>query len=90
MKYRLPEGTSLEIVDGETVLVANKGDIAILNETGAFVLNELLHNKTTSAAAMLIFEDYAVEVEHAEETISSFVNDLIKSGFIEEFAQGIG
>ena len=84
MVCRLSEGATLEVIDGESVLVTGQGDTAILNETGSVVIRKLLEGKTLEEAAAYLSENYLADAEQALADSIALVDSLLSCGFIEE------
>jgi hypothetical protein len=82
MGYALSEGTVLERVGDEAVLVSAKGDTAILNETANFLISQLLSGSSLETAAFSICKEYQVPEDIAATDMKGLVDQLGEKGFL--------
>jgi hypothetical protein len=73
MNYKLCEDVTIEEVDNNSILVSEKGDAAILNETAAQILKLLLAGQEVQKIAEIIAKDYGID----EHTVRNDVEELI-------------
>jgi hypothetical protein len=83
MAFRLTDMTTREIVNGETVLLSDSGDTAVLNSMAASMLDLLLTSGDISQAQSAILADYEVEQPEVGHDVQTFIHSLCAAGFIE-------
>lgn len=88
MKVR--DGFILREVGGQPVVVAVGGasqyfnGMVKLNESGVFLFEQLMEEKTEDDLVKAMTKKYDVDEETARKDVQSFVETLVKPGIIEE------
>lgn len=87
--YKIKKGFMLREVSGSYVVVpvgeASKSfkGLITLNESGAFLWNQLLKGMTKEELIKTLLNEYEVSEEIAERDCSSFIKKLVDGGLIE-------
>lgn len=84
MGFRLTQGTTIEDVDGITVIIAENGDSAVLNGSAGTMVDALLECSAKGEAIERILSIYSVERAELIEDMQTVINDLKQHGMIEE------
>lgn len=85
MSYKLGNGVTIENVDGNSILITERGDAAVLNETGAYILDLLLKNNGYEDVIDKIKEIYKVDSNIVGNDVQKLVCELINKGLIDTF-----
>lgn len=64
--------------------VANMEAVYTMNETAAFIWDNIDGVKTTGDIAVLLSEEYEVDMDQAMSDITDLVNDLVKHNIVSE------
>ncbi len=83
MRYQLCQGVSLEELDGNMVIITEKGDAATLNETGSFLLSGLIEQGLEETISKLRTEFTGLSRSWYEET-EAFISSLKEKNLICE------
>ncbi len=84
MNYKLCEGVTIEHVDGHSILITEKGDAAVLNETAEFILDLIIINGADDKAAIQkTSEIYNVDSNIVNSDVEKLVCELADKELIE-------
>lgn len=84
MALKLRAGVSNAEVDyGTALLDEDHGQYFNLNPTGALVLQTLLAGGTATAAARALADEYAVDLDTANQDVQELVDELCSAGLLE-------
>ena len=87
MTLKLRDGVSTAEVDyGIALLDEDHGQYWNLNPTGALILETLLAGGTAEAAARVLVEQYAVDVDTASRDVEELIDELCSAGLVEKWA----
>ena len=86
---KLKEGFLLRQIAGQTVVLPTRGDLNLnmmitLNETGAFLWQQLQKETDEAALIAALLQEYAVDEATAAASVTGFVQKLQKNKFLEE------
>lgn len=82
-KYSLYEGASMETVDGHSMMLTEKGDVAVLNKTGQYVVLKLLEGTSLEEAVCLLSEEYGIDMAVANNDAVHILNELEEKHFLK-------
>lgn len=85
---KLKKGFIVREIAGETVVLPSGDDLDLskmfcLNETARFLWNHLEEGAELADLVNSVLEEYAVDRERAEASVSRFVTKLNENGFLE-------
>lgn len=84
MGYQLTPGTTLENIDGSSVLITANNDVAVLNETAGFIVDALLNSDTSESVTKALSSSYAIDELKAEKDVAETLASLTAHGMIEK------
>ena len=84
---KIKEGFLLRQVAGQTVVLPTYADLDLnmmitLNDTGAFLWNELQQDSNEAALTAALLREYEVDKRTAELAVAAFVKKLDENGFL--------
>ena len=84
---KLKSGFILSQVAGQTVAIPTEGDLDMnemitLNETGAFLWEQLQEETTEDALVAALLKEYDVDEATARNSVARFVGKLNEHGFL--------
>lgn len=84
---KIKEGFLLRQVAGQTVVLPTDADLDLnmmitLNDTGAFLWNELQQDSNEAALTAALLREYEVDKQTAELAVAAFVKKLDENGFL--------
>lgn len=82
MDFELVEGVTMESVDGNAVLITEKGDAAILNETAARILGLLSEDVGFDEAVGIVASEYLTDESTAAADAKRLLGTLSDKGLI--------
>jgi hypothetical protein len=83
MSYKLCEGVTIEQVDGQNVLITEKGDVAVLNETADYILDHLLDDSGIEKAIQKTTETYNTDGAAVRADVEKLIASLIEKDLIQ-------
>jgi hypothetical protein len=86
MNYKLCEGVTIEHVDGHGILITEKGDAAVLNETAEFILSLLINGNDDKVAIQKVAETYNVDNSIVNSDVEKLVCELADKELIESLS----
>lgn len=82
MRYGLCRGVTVEAVDGHTVVITEKGDAVVLNETAGFMLNTILEERSFEDAVRTGVECYDVDENTIRSDWEEFLRETINKNIL--------
>lgn len=84
---KLKDGFMLRKVAGQTVVLPVGGDLDLnmmitLNDTGAFLWEQLQEEKDEAGLVAALLTEYDVDEETAKASVSAFLQKLNENGFL--------
>lgn len=88
MKYKLKEGFVLKNIGGENIVITSADTLNLnvmisLNDTGAFIWNNLSEWISKDDIVKLLLDEYDVEENYAQKCVKSFIDELLDKGYLE-------
>ncbi len=83
MKYKLYKGVTIEHVDGHNVLITERGDAAVLNETAEYILGLLLDGTDYEAVIQKTAKIYKLDRDIVSGDFEKLVRELMDKELIE-------
>jgi hypothetical protein len=83
LRYKLRDKVTLDQVDDEYVLMAERGDVAVLNQIAGYMLGLVLENDPSDVVASKIAKIYEVDSSTASEDLEKLLDELIDNDFLE-------
>ena len=83
MKYKLCNGVTIEYVDGHNVLITDRGDAAVFNETAEYIFHLLINNTDYDTLIQKVTETYNIDTDTAYKDIPKLVFELIDKSIIQ-------
>lgn len=83
MGYKLCERVSIEHVDGHDILITERGDAAVLNETAEYVLNCLLNRIGYEEVIQKTSEIYDTDSSIVTKDVEVLVCELMNKELLE-------
>ncbi|MDR1247169.1 MAG: PqqD family protein [Clostridiales Family XIII bacterium] len=83
MNYELCEGVTIEHIDGHNVLVAEKGDVAVLNRTASCILDNVLDDGGIENAVKSVLDKYSTDGDTARADAEEFIAGLAEKKLIK-------
>jgi hypothetical protein len=81
--YRLDPHARFRVMDDEGVFVLqDAGEVLVVNELGAFIVEQLKAEQSLDAVVSAIVERYAVDAERARADATSLLDALLEAGAI--------
>jgi hypothetical protein len=87
MNCKLCEGVTIENVDGHNILITEKGDVAVLNETAAYILDRLLDADDLENAIQTLTGTYDAEDDTVRADAETFIAGLRERGLLQSSAE---
>ena len=82
MKYQLSRGVTIERVDGQSIMITEAGDAAVLNETAGYILDHLLNGEKIDTIVQSTLQNYEVEYSVVTKDIEALLLALKNKGLI--------
>ncbi len=84
MGYKLTEGTSIENVDGCTIVLTGDDGAADLNSSAVMFLSAFLESNTNEEAISLLSKLYEIKDANVADTAHEALDKFIECGILEE------
>jgi hypothetical protein len=78
-----PQVAARPIDDAELLLLADAGEVLVLNTAGAFVWQELESGASVGELTRALAAHYAVSEDRARADVTALLNELIEVGALE-------
>ena len=80
-QYRLDPHARFRVLDDEGIFVLQEaGEVLVVNEIGAFIVEQLRHEHTLDEIVIAITERYDVHPEQAASDTASLLDALVEAG----------
>ena len=82
-RYRVDPHARFRVMDDEGIFVLqDAGEVLVVNEVGAFIVEQLKAERSLDEVVTGITERYAVEAERARSDTTALLDDLLRAGAI--------
>lgn len=81
--YRVDPHARFRVMDDEGIFVLqDAGEVLVVNEVGAFIVEQLKARHSLDEVVTSVTERYAVDAERARSDTTSLVDELLRAGAI--------
>ncbi len=93
--YKATPDYVMRNIAGDNLLIKIKNydfgntNVYVLNDTGAFLWENLTEKKSRSQLVTLLTEKYGIEQTQAEADVDTFLDKCVAEGFVSEEREGI-
>lgn len=82
-RYRVDPHARFRVMDDEGIFVLqDAGEVLVVNEVGAFIVEQLKAERSLDEVVKGITERYAVDTERARSDATALLDDLLRAGAI--------
>jgi len=84
-RYRLDPHARFRVMDDEGIFVLQEaGEVLVVNEVGAFIVEQLQAERSVDEVVMAITDRYAVDQDRARADARSLLDALLEAGAISK------
>ena len=84
-RYRVDPHARFRVMDDEGIFVLqDAGEVLVVNELGAFIVEQLKAERSLDEMVTAITERYAVDTERAHADATSLLDELLRAGAITQ------
>lgn len=87
MAFTLSTGVVKDVVENETILYKETGDLFVLNETASLIASGMLRNRSLSFVVELIVREYGIDWETAWRDGQKCLEEMLALGLISDDAE---
>ncbi|MGB5522305.1 MAG: PqqD family protein [Polyangiales bacterium] len=84
-RYRVDPHARFRVMDDEGIFILQEaGEVLVVNEVGAFIVEQLQAERSVDEVVMAITDRYAVDQDRARADARSLVDVLLEAGAISQ------